>query len=64
MVKRIARRSTARMNGQLSVDRMDVPIDGVVAYEKALGDPFVAHSRREQAQHLDFTCRQLRIHGE
>ncbi len=29
MFKRIARGSTARIEGQLTEDRMDVPIDGV-----------------------------------
>jgi hypothetical protein len=31
MFKRIARRCTARIDGQLAEDRMDMPIDGVRA---------------------------------
>jgi hypothetical protein len=31
MFKRIARRCTARIDGQLAEDRMDMPIDGVWA---------------------------------
>ncbi len=48
MVKCIARRSTARMDGQLTEDRMDMHIDGVWAYNKAFCDLFVTQSRREE----------------
>ena len=48
MIECVACSSTARMDVQFTEDGMKVHIDGVWAYNKALGDPFVAQSRREE----------------
>ena len=59
--KRIASRCTARIESQLTEDRMNMPIDCVRADDKASGNLFVAESQSKKSQHLDFTCRQFFI---
>src|SRR2546423_4093053 len=60
--QRIARGSTARIDTQLPVDRLNVSIDCVPAQDEALRDLVVAHPHRQQLQHLTFPCRERFIH--
>src|SRR5579864_3449263 len=58
VLKSIASDSTARMNTQLAVNRLDVPIDRVRTYNETLGDLSVSQTHCEQMHHLDLTCGQ------
>src|ERR687894_786366 len=50
-----ARSGGARAYAQLAVDRVEVPIDGVGAYEELSGHLGVGHPVCHQPQHLDLT---------
>src|SRR2546421_7782514 len=58
----IARGSTARIDTQLPVDRLNVPIDGMPAQDETLRDLVVAQPHRQQLQHLTFPCCERFIH--
>src|SRR2546430_8902930 len=58
----IARGSTARIDTQLPVDRLNVPVDGVPAHDETLRDLAVAYSHGQQLQHLAFPRCERFIH--